>query len=107
VPEWSLDDIMKIVREFQNWSPPRLTLYVVSLLSIVTTVINGRLLSGSRMLVFAGGYLVLYFFGMVGNFIGRYVPMEATTDLQKAIVATIAGQALAVVVLFIVFKRNE
>jgi ABC-type Na+ efflux pump permease subunit len=107
VLNFDLDTVLRLLREFQTWSPPTLTFYVVTVLSLVTTAVIARLLSGSQIVVYAGSYIVLVFFGFVANFLFRLIAMTGTTDMQKAIVATIAGQMIAVIVLLMIFKRGD
>lgn len=102
-----MDDFMRLLRELQSWSPPSIILYAVSTISIVTTVMISRLLSGSRMITMATSYIVLFLFAFVANFLARYVQIAGMTELQEAILATIAGQIPAVLLLFMLFRRDE
>jgi hypothetical protein len=94
-------------RDFSTWHPPFIVLY---------TILGFGGLSAWTMTKFAAmpplfagpiSFIALTFAAMVANFAARSQPLMGSTDLQKALLFTVAGHAVAGLILLALFKAGR
>jgi hypothetical protein len=98
---------LRFWNEFSSWSPPRTVLYTIVAFGILSSWIMTRFVSAAPLFAAPIVFIVLSFAAMVSNFVARTYVMMGTTDLQKALLFTCLGHALAGVVLLALFKVSE
>ncbi len=105
--EQYIDIATRLWNEFSSWSPTSVVLYTMLGFGVLSAWIMTRIVAAAPL--FAGPicFIVLTFAAMVSNFSVRDQAMMGTTELQKAIMFTAVGHAVAGLLLLIVFKASS
>lgn len=90
--------------EFSTWNPPQLTLYTIMFFGFLSSWIMTRIVAAAPL--FAGPicFMILTFAAMLSNFASRGIGMMGTSEIQKALIFTVLGHAVAGVLLLAIFK---
>jgi hypothetical protein len=103
----NLDSALRFWNEFSSWSPPVLVMYTMLCFGFLSAWIMTRFVAAAPLFAGPISFIVLTFAAMVANFSFRAVPMMGTSDLQKALLFTTLGHAVAGLVLLALFKVGE
>ena len=100
----ALDAFVKFWSDFISWNPPHFTLYTIVFFGLLSAWIMSRVVAAAPL--FAGPicFIILTAVAMLSNFAFREVGMMGTSEIQKALIFTVLGQAIAGVLLLAVFK---
>lgn len=105
--EGFMEGLWSLYYEFRNWSPPGQTLNILAFFSLATAVVLSWFIAGSRMFTIPICYIVLLFFGLFSNFLGRELYLAAMTDTQRILLLAVLGQSIGAVLIFFLFKAAE
>jgi hypothetical protein len=99
-----IDLAFRYWNDFSTWSPPGLTLHIIIGFSVLSAWIMTRIVAAPPL--FAGPicFMILTFAAMVSNFAARSQMMMGTSELQKTLLFTVVGHAIAGVILLAIFK---
>jgi hypothetical protein len=90
--------------DFLSWNPPELTLYAIVGFGLLSSWIMTRVAASPPLFVGPISFITLTFAAMIGNFMGRSVVMMGTSEVQKALLFTVAGHCIAGILLLAVLK---
>jgi hypothetical protein len=90
--------------DFSAWNPPEIALYTILCFSILSAWIITRFVMASPLFVGPISFIALTFGAMLANFVARSQVLMGTNDLQKALLFTVAGHAVAAIILLATFK---
>lgn len=102
-----LDLAFRFWNEFTSWSPPTIVLYTILGLGVLSAWIMTHFVEAPPMFAGPISFILLTFSAMVSNFALRGFVMMGITDLQKALILTTVGQAVAGFILLLVFRASE
>jgi hypothetical protein len=105
--EQYLDLAFRFWNEFSSWSPPKVVLYTVLGFGLLTAWIMTHFVEAPPLFAGPISFIVLTFAAMVSNFALRGNVMMGITDLQKALIYTTLGHAVAGFILLILFRASE
>ncbi len=105
--EQYIDIAARFWNEFSSWSPTSVVLYTMLGFGVLSAWIMTRIVEAAPLFAGPISFIVLTFAAMVSNFSARDQAMMGTTELQKAIMFTAAGHAVAGLLLLIVFKASS
>jgi hypothetical protein len=102
--ENALDTFFKFWSDFNSWNPSHLTLYTIVGFGLLASWIMTRIVAAAPL--FAGPicFIILTVAALISNFAFRSVGMMGTSEIQKALIFTVLGHAVAGVVLLAIFK---
>jgi hypothetical protein len=105
--EQYIDFAVRFYNDFISWSPPKLTLYTMVAFGVLSSWIMTRIVAAPPL--FAGPicFVVLTSAAMLSNFTLHGIPMMGITDVQKALLFTLIGHAVAGVLLLAIFRVTE
>jgi hypothetical protein len=98
---------MRFWSEFTTWTPPQVVLYTILGFGVLSAWIMTRFAAAAPLFVGPVSFITLTFAAMVSNFAARGHTMMGTTDLQKALLFTTLGHAIAGVILLGLFKASK
>jgi hypothetical protein len=101
------DIAFRFWNEFSSWTPPNLVLYTILGFGILSAWIMTRFVAAPPMFAGPISFITLTFAAMVSNFAARGHVMMGTSDLQKALLFTVVGHAVAGLILLALFKVGE
>jgi hypothetical protein len=102
--ENSLDSFMRFWSDFSNWNPPHFTLYTIVFFGLLSAWLMTRVVAAAPLFSGPVSFIVLTVAAMLSNFTFREVGMMGTTEIQKALIFTVLGHAIAGVLLLALFK---
>lgn len=104
--ENALDTFVRFWSDFSAWNPHYLTLYTIIFFGVLSTWIMTRIVAAAPL--FAGPicFIILTVAAMLTNFSFREVGMMGTSEIQKALIFTLLGHAVAGVLLLAIFKAG-
>jgi hypothetical protein len=102
--ENALDTFVRFWSDFSAWNPPQLTLYTIVSFGLLSAWLMTRFVAAAPL--FAGPicFIILTVAAMLSNFSFREVGMMGTSEIQKALIFTVLGHAVAGVMLLAIFK---
>jgi hypothetical protein len=102
--ENAFDSFVKFWSDFNAWNPPHLTLYTIVGFGVLSSWIMTRIVAAAPL--FAGPicFIILTVSALLSNFAFRAVGMMGTSEVQKALIFTVLGHAIAGVALLAVFR---
>jgi hypothetical protein len=102
--EQYFDIATRFLTDFQRWNPPQLVVSMVFGFSALSAWIMTRYVAAAPLFAGPISFLVLVFAAMISNFAARGQVMMGTSDVQKVLVFTVLGQAVACVLLLATFR---
>ncbi len=105
--EQYLDLALRFLNEFSTWSPPKLTLYTIVAFSAVSSWVLSRVVAAPPLFLVPVAFIILTISGMLSNFSSRGIALMGTGEIQRALIFTVIGHAVACVILLAVFKAGE
>jgi hypothetical protein len=105
--EHYFDLATRFLGEFSRWSPPPLTMYTIFGFGILSSWIMTRIVAAAPLFAGPISFMILTFAAMFTNFVGRSVGMMGTSEIQKALIFTVLGHAVAGILLLAIFKVGE
>lgn len=103
----NFDSAFRFWNEFSSWSPPTLMLYTILSFGVLSSWVMTRFVAAAPLFAGPISFMVLTFAAMLMNFTFRTVPMMGTSDLQKTLLFTTLGHAIAGLILLAIFKVGE
>jgi hypothetical protein len=102
--EDAFSTFVKFWSDFSAWNPPQLVLYTILSFGILSAWLMTRVVSAAPL--FAGPicFIILTVAAMLSNFSFREIGMMGTSEIQKALIFTVLGHAVAGVLLLALFK---
>jgi hypothetical protein len=105
--EHYIDIALRFWNEFSTWTPANVVLYTVLGFGVLSAWIMTRFVATAPLFAGPISFITLTFAAMVSNFSARGQAMMGTTDLQKALLFTTIGHAVAGLILLALFKASE
>jgi hypothetical protein len=102
-----IDIAWRFWSEFSTWTPTSVVLYTIIGFGVLSSWIMTRFVDAAPLFAGPISFMILTVAAMVSNFSARSQVMMGTTDLQKAIIFTTVGHAIAGLVLLVVFKAGS
>lgn len=102
-----LDSASRFFTDFMSWNPPNFTLYTVLGFGLLSSWIMTRVVAAAPLFAGPVSFIILSAFAIFSNFAFREVGLMGTSEIQKALVFTVLGHAVAGVLLLAVFKVGE
>jgi hypothetical protein len=90
--------------EFISWNPPDLTMRIMLLIGALSAWVITRFVVAPPLMVAPVSFIALTFAAMISNFTGRSHMVMGISDLQRAIICTVIGHAVAAIVLLAIFR---
>lgn len=90
-------------RDFSSWNPPFVIMYTILGFGALSAWIMTRHVAMAPMFAGPVSFIALTFAAMVSNFAARGYIIMGTTDLQKALLFTTVGHAVAGIILLALF----
>jgi hypothetical protein len=106
-PMDNVDTALRFWNDFSSWTPPTLVMYTMLGFGVLSSWVMTRFVAAAPLFAGPISFMVLTFAAMLCNFSFRGVPMMGTSDLQKALLFTTVGHAIAGLILLAVFKVGE
>ena len=103
----NLDSALRFWNEFSSWSPPMMIMYTIVGFGVLSAWVMTRFVAAAPLFAGPISFIVLTFAAMFANFTFRSTPMMGTSELQKALLFTTLGHAVAGVILLAIFKVGE
>jgi hypothetical protein len=105
--EHYFDLVSRFIIDFSVWNTPPITLYTIMFFGVLSSWLMTRVVAASPL--FAGPicFMILTFAAMLSNFSSRGISMMGTSEIQKTLIFTVLGHAVAGVVLLAIFKVAE
>jgi hypothetical protein len=101
------NDGIRFWGDFTSWSPPDLVLYTILGFGVLSSWIMTRYVAAPPLFAGPISFMILTFSAMLSNFAARAHTMMGTSDLQKALMFTVLGHAVAGIILLCLFKVGE
>jgi hypothetical protein len=105
--EQYLDMAFRFWNDFSSWHPPDVILFTVLGFGVLSAWVLTKFVSAAPLFAGPISFIVLTFAAMISNFAARSEVMMGTSEIQKALLFTLAGHAVAGVILLAVFKVSE
>lgn len=105
--EQYIDIAFRFWNEFSTWSPPQVVMYTILGFGVLSAWVMTRFVAAPPLFAGPISFIVLTFAAMVSNFSARGYVMMGTTDLQKALLFTTVGHAVAGLILLMIFRASE
>jgi hypothetical protein len=102
-----MDALAGLYAGFTGWSVPWVVRGTVLGFSLVTSALLTTFTAGSRMFTMPIAFVILYIFGLIGNYAGRNIVFAGTSDMQKAIVLAAIGQMVGGFILLLLLKTGS
>jgi hypothetical protein len=102
--ENALDTFVRFWSDFNAWNPPYLTLYTIISFGVLSAWFMTRIVSAAPLFAGPVSFVTLTIAAMLSNFSFREVSMMGTSEIQKALIFTLLGHAIAGVLLLAFFK---
>jgi hypothetical protein len=99
-----IDLAFRYWKDFASWSPGGITMYTIVGFSVLSSWVMTRIVAIAPLFAGPISFIVLTFAAMVSNFAARGTIMMGTSDLQKILLFTVLGHAVAGILLLAVFK---
>jgi hypothetical protein len=97
---------MRFWSEFSTWTPTSIVLYTMLGFGVLSAWIMTRVVAAAPLFAGPISFMILTFAAMVSNFAARSQVMMGTSELQKAIIFTALGHAVAGLILIVIFKTS-
>jgi hypothetical protein len=101
-----IDIAMRFWSEFSTWTPTSIVLYTMLGFGVLSAWIMTRVVAAAPLFAGPISFMILTFAAMVSNFAARSQVMMGTSELQKAIIFTALGHAVAGLILIVIFKTS-
>jgi hypothetical protein len=105
--EQYLDIASRFWSDFSSWNPPALTMYSIVGFGVLSSWILNKFVAAPPLFSGPICFMILTFAAMISNFIARSYIMMGTSELQKALLFTVIGHAVAGLLLLAIFKVGE
>jgi hypothetical protein len=105
--EQYVDVALRYWSDFASWTPPRMAYYTILGFGVLSAAVISRISAAPPLFAGPISFIVLTFAAMVSNYVGRQFTIMGTTDLQKAILFTALGHAVAGILLLAILKVGE
>ncbi len=92
--------------DFSSWTPTTIQLYTMVGFGVLSAWMMTRVVAAAPLFAGPISFMILTFAAMISNFSTRSYVMMGTTELQKAIVFTAVGHAVAGLILLVIFKAS-
>lgn len=102
--ENALDTFMRFWSDFSAWNPPHLTLNTIVAFGILSAWMMTRVVAAAPLFSGPVSFIILTVSAMLSNFAFREVGMMGTSEVQKALIFTVLGHAIAGILLLAIFK---
>jgi hypothetical protein len=102
--EDALATFVRFWSDFNAWNPPSLTLYTMVSFGLLSAWLMTRVVSAAPLFAGPVCFIILTVAAMLSNFSFREVSMMGTSEIQKALIFTVLGHAVAGVLLLALFK---
>jgi hypothetical protein len=99
-----IDIAFRYWSDFTVWNPPQIVLYTILGFGILSSWVITKFVASPPLFAGPISFIVLTFAAMLGNFAARGYVMMGANDLQKALLFTVIGHAIAGIVLLAVFR---
>ncbi len=99
-----IDIALRYWHDFAVWNPPQMVLYTIWGFGVLSAWVITRFVAFPPLFAGPISFIVLTFAAMVSNFSARGYVMMGANDLQKALLFTVIGHAVAGVILLSVFR---
>jgi hypothetical protein len=99
-----IDTSFHFWNDFTAWNPPQLVLYTIWGFGILSAWVITRFVVAPPLFAGPISFIVLTFAAMISNFAARSQVLMGTSELQKALMFTVAGHAVAGILLLATFK---
>ncbi len=99
-----VDIALRYWNDFAAWNPPQTVLYTMWGFGVLSAWIITRFVASPPLFAGPISFIVLTFAAMLSNFAARSYVMMGANDLQKALLFTVIGHAIASVILLAVFR---
>ncbi len=90
--------------DFISWNPPEMVMYTMLAVGALSAWIITRFVLAPPMFAGPISFIALTFAAMVSNFAGRSQAIMGISDVQKAILYTVIGHAIAGIILLATFR---
>jgi hypothetical protein len=105
--ENALDTFIRFWSDFSAWNPPNLTLYTIVSFGLLSAWMMTRIVAAAPLFAGPVSFIILTSAAMISNFSFREVGMMGTSEIQKALIFTVLGHAVAGVLLLAIFKVSQ
>jgi hypothetical protein len=105
--ENAFDVVMRFLGDFSSWNPPKMTLYTILAFGALSSFIMTRVVAAAPLFAGPVSFMILTFAALFSNFSFRGISMMGTTEIQKTLIFTVIGHAVAGVLLLAIFKVGE
>lgn len=93
--------------DFVTWTPPHIVLYTIWSFGALSAWVITRFVVAPPLFAGPISFITLTFAAMISNFAVRAHVLMGTSELQKALMFTVAGHAIAGIVLLATFKAGH
>ena len=90
--------------DFTAWNPPQLVLYTIWGFGILSAWVITRFVVAPPLFAGPISFIALTFAAMISNFAARSQVLMGTSELQKALMFTVVGHAIAGILLLATFR---
>jgi hypothetical protein len=104
--EQYFDLVLKFITDFRSWNPSSPIFYTVLSFGILSAWIMTRLVAVAPLFAGPISYGILTLAAFLSNFAFRGVVLMGMSEIQKALIFTVLGHALAGLLLLAVMKVN-
>jgi hypothetical protein len=105
--DFDINSAFRLWNDFTSWNAPVVVMNTILSFGILSAWIMTRFVAAPPL--FAGPicFIALSFAAMFSNFMARGVGMMGVSDLQRALLFTVVGHAVAAILLLAIFKVGE